>query len=367
MNRIETTARADDEDSRWLALERKADGATFVYAVRTTGVYCRVGCHSRRPNRANVRFFDDAEAAERAGYRPCKRCGGAVDRPPPSPAIAAACRRIEAEGRPRGLADLAGSSGLSPSRFAAEFRRQVGLTPAGFARAARGRKLREGLAGSASVARAILGAGYGSIGRGYEAAAGELGMTPARYRSGGEGERIRFGSARSALGWVLAASTDLGLCWIELGDGPDALEANLRARFPRADLVGDDPGFADAVRRVVARVESPSVAFDLPLDVRGSAFQRRVWDALGAIPLGRTATYAEIARAIGHPSAARAVAGACAANELAVVVPCHRVVRGDGGPGGYRWGVERKRSLLAIEAEAEAGAGDPVPPTDPAD
>ncbi len=365
MSRIDPTRARDD--ARWLALERKEAGqaGTFVYAVRTTGVYCRVGCHSRRPNRANVAFFDDAQGAELAGYRPCKRCGGAATPSVPNEAIEAACRRIEAEGRAPTLDGLAASAGLGRSRFLAEFRRVTGLSPAAYARSVRGRKLREGLLGGAPVARAILGAGYGSIGRGYDAAPEELGMTPARYRGGADGEAIRFGSAESPQGWVLAASTDRGLCWIELGDAREPLEARFRARFPRATLIGDDPAFEGRLRQIVAQVEAPSEMLRLPLDIRGTAFQRLVWDALRAIPAGRTATYAEVARTIGRPTAARAVATACASNELAVVIPCHRVVRGDGGLGGYRWGVERKRALL--DAEAEARPGDPVPPAGPAD
>jgi len=346
-----------NNDARWLALERKDSGSAgaFVYAVRTTGVYCRVGCHSRRPDRANVRFFDDAEGAERAGYRPCKRCGGSAPPPAPNEAIAAACRRIEAEGRAPSLASLAASAGLSTSRFGEAFRRATGLTPAAYARATRGQKLRDGLL-------------EGSVGRGYDAAPGELGMTPARYAEGGVGEPIRFGSASSRLGWVLAAATDRGFCWIELGDDPGSLEARLRARFAKATLIGDDPEFAARVRQVVAQVEAPGRPFGLPLDIRGTAFQRLVWDALRAIPAGRTATYAEVARGIGRPSASRAVAGACASNELAVAIPCHRVVRGDGGLGGYRWGVGRKQALLDAEAEGGEGVeGLPVPPIDPAD
>lgn len=357
------------EEGRWRALvgrDVRAVGA-FVYAVRTTGIYCLPACRSRRPDRGNVAFFDHADAAERAGFRACLRCRPRSPRPDDhGRAIVDACRAIEgSEGAP-GLAGLAASAGIGPGQFRRLFRRMVGLSPREYASAVRAERLRVALPGAPSVAGAIFGAGFSSIGRAYQGAAGELGMTPAEYRGGGDGRSIRFASVGSSLGWITAATTDLGLCSIELGDSREDLEARLLARFPEAALVEDDPDFAGRLGRVVALVEGPGAGTDLPLDVRGTAFQRLVWDALRAIPAGSTATYAEVARAIGRPSSARAVARACASNGLAVVIPCHRVVRGDGGLGGYRWGVGRKRALL--DAESGAGTGpEPVPPGGPED
>jgi AraC family transcriptional regulator of adaptative response/methylated-DNA-[protein]-cysteine methyltransferase len=354
MSRSESSPFRTD-DRRWRALEGRDAGAdgSFVYAVRTTGVYCRPNCRSRLPNRENVAFFDDVEGAERAGFRACKRCKpgsrpAEVDR---VRAIARACSLIEGSDAPPSLAELAAEAGLSPGYFHRLFKKTLGVTPKEFAMSLRTQRLRDGLAGGETVAGAILGAGFGSIARAYEGAAGDLGMTPGEYRKGGEGRSIRFATAESSLGWVLVAETDRGLCAIQMGDSREGLVAGLVGRFPKAELSGDDPDFADRVRRVVALVEAPGGSLDLPLDVRGTAFQRQVWDALRAIPAGSTATYTEVARMIGRPSAVRAVAGACASNELAVVIPCHRVIRGDGGLGGYRWGIERKRALLEGEAE----------------
>ncbi len=217
----------------------------------------------------------------------------------------------------------------------------------------RTQRLRDGLAngGNKTIAGAIFGAGFGSIGRAYDESAEDLGMTPGEYRKGAEGQAIRYATAESSLGWVLVAATDRGICSIRLGDSPEDLVSGLVERFPDANLAGDDPAFEEQLRQVVALVEAPGLGLDLPLDIRGTAFQRQVWDALRAIPAGSTATYTEVARSIGRPSAVRAVANACASNELAVVIPCHRVIRGDGGLGGYRWGIDRKRALLDGEAK----------------
>lgn len=259
------------------------------------------------------------------------------------------CRYIEASGRVPRLAELSAEAGLSPAHLHRLFRQATGVTPRAYAAAHRAGRLRAGLAGSGSVTEASYAAGYSSSGRLYADTSQRLGMTPTAFRRGGEGLSVRFAVGECGLGAVLVAATDRGVCAILLGDDAAALVADLEERFPAADLVGGDAGFEDLVARVVALVEDPARAPDLPLDIRGTAFQERVWQALRQIPAGTTATYAEIARRIGRPQAVRAVAGACAANPLAVAIPCHRVVRTDGSLSGYRWGIDRKRALLLRE------------------
>lgn len=350
------TSTLPGDDDMWAAVVNRdaaADG-TFWFSVRSTGVYCRPSCGARRPLRANVRFHPTRADAERAGFRPCKRC-----RPDEAPlaerraaAVAEACRIIEeAEAMPT-LDAVAAAVGMSPYHFHRVFKAATGVTPRAYAEARRGKRVREELARSGSVTAAIYGAGFNSSGRFYETAGKVLGMTASAYRMGGAGEAIRFAVGECSLGSILVAASDAGICAIELGDDPDALARDLQDRFPQATLVGDDPWFAALVARVVGFVEAPRLGLDLPLDIRGTAFQRRVWQALATIPSGETVAYAEIAARIGAPDAARAVAGACAANHLAVAIPCHRVVRRDGSPSGYRWGVERKRTLLDREAVA---------------
>jgi AraC family transcriptional regulator, regulatory protein of adaptative response / methylated-DNA-[protein]-cysteine methyltransferase len=349
-------------DLRWEALTRRdgrADGA-FLYGVATTGVYCRPTCASRLPNRENVRFFDSRAAAERAGYRACKRCR------PNAPsageqhadAIRRACALMEQADPPATLDDLAAAAGLSPFHFHRLFKKTVGVTPKQYAVAARMRRLQSGLEQGETVTRAIYDAGFGSSSRVYESAAERLGMTPSRYRDGAAGLRIRFAVAPVFLGWMLVAATERGICMIEFGDTPEALTGRLRGRFPRAERCDDDPAFAAWVRQVTTFLEAPRRGLELPLDIQGTAFQQRVWKALQEIQPGRTETYAEVARRIEHPSAARAVAQACASNPIAVAIPCHRVVRSDGDLGGYRWGSERKRALLAREAAGPETAHD---------
>jgi AraC family transcriptional regulator of adaptative response/methylated-DNA-[protein]-cysteine methyltransferase len=341
------------DDARWAAVSGRdaaADGR-FVYSVRTTGVYCRPSCGSRRARRENVAFHPDAAAAERAGFRPCKRCRPTEASPAEQQAavVARACRAIEtAEEMPR-LDALAEAAGLSPYHFHRVFKAVTGLTPRAYAAAHRQRRVRDGLPRSASVTDAIYDAGYGSNGRFYATSTEVLGMTPSRFRAGGAGAAVRFAVGQCSLGAILVAATDKGVCAILLGDEPEALVRDLQDRFPRAELIGGDAGFEQWVARVVGLVEAPQVGLELPLDVRGTAFQQRVWQALREIPPGATATYADIAQRIGQPNSVRAVAQACGANPLAVAIPCHRVVRRDGGLSGYRWGVERKRVLLARE------------------
>ncbi|WGF87921.1 bifunctional DNA-binding transcriptional regulator/O6-methylguanine-DNA methyltransferase Ada [Marinivivus vitaminiproducens] len=343
-------------DARWASVvnrDAQADGS-FVYSVRTTGVYCRPSCAARLARPENVRFHASPAEAESAGFRPCKRCR--PDLPPPAQRnaalVARACRLIdEAEEEPS-LDDLAQAVGLSPFHFHRVFKKVAGLTPKAYAAAKRTQRVRDGLAASRTVTEAIYDAGFNGSGRFYAKTDAMLGMTPRTYRAGGADTRIRFAVGACSLGAVLVAMTGKGLCSILLGDDPEALVRDFQDRFAKAELVGDDTDFASLVAQVVGLVEAPGEGADLPLDIRGTAFQQRVWQALRAIPAGETTSYAEIARRIGSPGAVRAVASACAANPLAVAIPCHRVVRTDGGLAGYRWGIERKRALIEREAAA---------------
>lgn len=349
-----TPAEADPRWASVLARDPAQDGA-FVYAVSTTGVYCRPSCPSRAARRAHVSFHAGPEQARAAGFRACLRC--APDGPSPdarrAAVVARACRALEAAvergGPAPALAELARTAGLSPHHFHRTFKATVGATPAAYAAALRARRVRDGLGGGEGVTRAVYAAGYGSSGRFYAGADDVLGMTPGRYRDGGRGERIAWAVGEGALGQVLAARSARGVCAILMGDDAEALRLDLLRRFPFAELAPGGEDFAEGLARVLALVEHPAQACDLPLDIRGTAFQARVWRALQAIPAGATADYAQVAASIGAPRSARAVAAACAANALAVAVPCHRVVRRDGALSGYRWGVERKRELLARE------------------
>src|SRR6267154_2743934 len=298
---------------RWAAVQRsdrEADGV-FYYSVRTTGVYCRPSCAARLARRENVRFHASCEQAEAAGFRACKRC--------------------------------------RPNEAALAVRRAAAVAKA-YAAAHRARRVREALPQSSTVTEAIYGAGFNSSGRFYAQSGQVLGMTPTRFRSGGSGAAIRFAVGECSLGSILVAATGKGVCAILLGDKPEALVRELEDRFPRATLIGGDEDFEQWVAKVVGFVEAPALGLDLPLDVRGTAFQQRVWQALRKIPAGATVTYSEVAQRIGAPKAVRAVGQACAANAIAVAIPCHRVVRNDGSLSGYRWGVERKRALLDREA-----------------
>ena len=342
------------EDAFWDAVSRRdpAFDGKFFFAVRTTGVYCRPSCASRPAKRENVLFYSSTEEAERAGYRACKRCRpdklGLPD--PKVEAVKRACDRIAAAEEAPKLADLAARAGMSPFHFHRVFKKVTGVTPKAYAAQMQARRAAEGLRTAETVTEAIYDAGFNSSSRFYESATARLGMTPTAVRRSGAGAAIRFAIGQVSLGAVLVAATDKGVCAIMLGDDPDVLARELQDRFPRAELLGGDATFERMVARVVGLVEAPGQGLDLPLDIRGTAFQERVWQALRAIPPGRTATYAEIARAVGRPKAVRAVAQACAANPLAVAIPCHRVVRADGDISGYRWGVERKRELIAREA-----------------
>jgi AraC family transcriptional regulator of adaptative response/methylated-DNA-[protein]-cysteine methyltransferase len=350
----EERAAATRSDPRWeavLARDPAADGQ-FYYSVRTTGVYCRPSCCARAALPENVQFHATAEAAERAGYRPCQRCRPNEPGPDRRQAarIASVCREIESAATTPTLAELARHSGLSPHHLHRVFKSVTGLTPRAYAAAHRAKRVRAELRQAPTVTDAVYRAGYGSSGRFYEAADGILGMTPSRYRAGGAGVEIQFSVGECSLGSVLVAATARGVCAIFFGDDPDALARELQDRFPRARLKAGDSKFQRTVAIVVGFVEAPRLGFSLPLDVRGTAFQARVWKALREIPAGKTASYDEIARRLGSPSSARAVARACATNPVAVAIPCHRVVRKGGGISGYFWGVERKQALLEREA-----------------
>jgi AraC family transcriptional regulator of adaptative response/methylated-DNA-[protein]-cysteine methyltransferase len=344
------------DDARWAAVVARdvAFNGRFFYSVETTGVYCRPSCAARRPNRANVRFHDTAEDAERAGFRPCKRCK------PGEPSLAEqhaekvteACRLIETAEEELKLDDLAASVGLSPYHFHRIFKAVLGVTPKAYATAQRNKRVRDALGRSTTVTQAIYGAGFNSNGRFYATSSEILGMTPSDFRSGGANAEMRFAVGKCSLGSVLVAASDKGVCAILFGDDPEALRHELEKQFPRARLLGGDKDFERLAAKVISFVEAPRGGFDLPLDIQGTAFQHRVWEALRRIPAGSTASYADIAEAIGAPKSVRAVARACASNHLAVAIPCHRVVRTDGSLSGYRWGVERKRALLAREAKS---------------
>jgi AraC family transcriptional regulator of adaptative response/methylated-DNA-[protein]-cysteine methyltransferase len=342
-------------DPRWAAVARRdaaADGS-FFYSVKTTGVYCRPSCAARAARPENVAFHLSAADAERAGFRPCKRCRpdqGASPAEQQSAKVAALCRFIESAEQPPTLDELALRAGLSAYHLHRVFKQVTGLTPKAYAAAHRARRVREALAQDGTVTQAIYGAGYNSNGRFYEESAAVLGMTPTTWRAGGANTDIRFAIGQCSLGAILVAQSEAGVCAILLGDDPDTLARELQDRFPQASLIGGDTEFEQLVAKVVGFVEAPALGLDLPLDVRGTAFQQRVWQALRQVPPGGTVSYTDLAQRIGAPTSARAVAQACGANVLAVAIPCHRVVRHDGALSGYRWGVERKRALLEREA-----------------
>ncbi|MGV6874380.1 bifunctional DNA-binding transcriptional regulator/O6-methylguanine-DNA methyltransferase Ada [Pseudochelatococcus sp. B33] len=356
MELVMERATETERDPRWqsvLARDPASDG-DFVYAVKTSGAYCRPSCPSRAAKPRNVTFYDTPEDAEAAGFRPCLRCNprGLSSAQANAAIVAEICRIIdEADDVPR-LDDLAARAGMSPHYFHRQFKAITGLTPRAYAAAHRAKRVREELPAASSVTDAIYAAGFNASSRFYDQSPDMLGMTPSAYRNGGKDADIRFAVGQCSLGAILVARSDRGICAISLGDDPDALVRDLQDRFPQARLTGDDPDFAGLVARVVGFVEAPRIGLDLPLDIRGTAFQTRVWQALRDIPAGQTASYSEIARRIGAPRAVRAVAGACAANAIAVAIPCHRVVRTDGDLSGYRWGVPRKRALLDKEAQA---------------
>ena len=355
MRAVERFGRDEDKWAAVVHRDVRAD-SVFYYSVRTTGVYCLPSCAARLARRENVRFHPTVEAAEAAGFRPCRRCR------PNEPslaerraeAIAKACRLIEEAEESPDFDAVAAEVGMSRFHFQRVFRSVTGLTPKAYALAHRATRVRDQLTRSASVTDAIYEAGFNSNGRFYATSDRMLGMKPTDFRAGGSNTEIRFAVGETSLGSVLVATSDKGVCAILFGEDPGALAEDLQSRFPKARLVGGDRGFEKWVAKVVGFVEAPRLGLDLPLDVRGTVFQRRVWRALQEIPIGSTASYSEVAKKVGAPGSARAVAQACAANRLAVAIPCHRVVRNDGGLSGYRWGVERKRTLLERESNARA-------------
>ncbi|HTJ45559.1 MAG TPA: bifunctional DNA-binding transcriptional regulator/O6-methylguanine-DNA methyltransferase Ada [Kofleriaceae bacterium] len=339
------------EQDAWAAVEardERADGR-FVFAVTTTRIFCRPSCPARRPRRENVKFFPDAESAEAAGFRACRRCRPKAELAPKLQMARRACVLIEraaARGERLSLEELGDALGVTPWHAQRVFKEAIGVSPAEYARGLRAEALRSRLGEGADVARATYEAGFGSASRLYEAANAELGMTPAAWRRGGRGETVTWTIARAAIGRVLIAATARGVCAVRLGDDDRALEAELRNELPHATLVRGELPFVD---EIVRRASGAAPSDALPVDIRATGFTRAVWRALCAIPRGETRTYGEVASALGRPAAARAVAQACASNNLAVIIPCHRVVPASGGTGGYRWGESRKRALLDRE------------------
>ena len=342
------------DDQRWnavLARDAKRDGE-FVFAVSSTGVYCRPSCAARRPRRENVRFFARPEAAEQAGYRACLRCRPRALTPnSASDTAKAICRFIEQHlDEPLTLERLGKEFHQSPFHLQRRFRAVLGITPREYADSCRLKLLKRNLQSGNSVTRAMYDAGYGSSSRLYERTASHLGMTPDKYRRGAIAATIRYACAESPLGRMLIGATDRGICSIQFGRSDGELIEGLKREFPFATRKADGGTIRPWVEALLGRIRGSDLDSSLPLDIRATAFQRRVWTYLQSIPFGETKSYAQVARAIGHPKACRAVARACATNPVAVAIPCHRVVRGDGSLGGYRWGIGRKKTLLALES-----------------
>lgn len=353
MEQVSTSIELDPRWQRVLNRDAEVDGS-FFYAVKTTGVYCRPSCPSRRPKPQNVAFFKTVDDAERAGFRECLRCNprGQSSSDLNTEVVVAACRLIERSEQQPNLDDLAKSMGFSTSHFHRQFKAATGLTPKAYGAAHRMKKMRAELVkDKTTVTSAIFDAGYNANSRFYENSNDALGMTPTTFKQGGKDVDIHFAVGECSLGAILVAKSKRGVCAITMGDDADQLVRDLQDRFPKAVLIGGDKQFEALVAEIVGFVEAPGLGLNMPLDIQGTAFQQRVWQALRDIPAGETLSYRDVAEQIGAPRAVRAVAQACAANKIAVAIPCHRVVRSDGSLSGYRWGVERKRSLLKMESQ----------------
>jgi AraC family transcriptional regulator, regulatory protein of adaptative response / methylated-DNA-[protein]-cysteine methyltransferase len=346
------------EEFRWRTVLNRTPTEDFLYAVTTQGVYCRPGCPSRPPLRHNARFYADAPAAEADGFRACKRCDPKGERAAMQrEGVQAAVRMIESEEAIPSLESLAKRAGYARHHFLRLFKEITGVTPRSYAESVRGRRLSAALADGERVVDAVAGAGFGSESRVYETPGLHLGMTPGAARRGGMGETIHTARAHSAMGPLLIGATQLGVCFIGFAEEFEALEGDLRHRFPNAHVEEAPVTLADAMRAVIAFIKEPRAALDLPLDLRGTAFQRRVWEALRAIPFGETRSYSQVAASMDAPRATRAVARACAQNHVSLAVPCHRVVGQDGSLTGYRWGLARKKALL----QGESAGRKPLP------
>lgn len=343
-----------ETDPRWLDVKNKNAGAdnAFVYAVKTTGIYCRPSCPAKTPKSEHIEFFDSCEKAEQAQYRPCKRChpNGESIKDKNTRLITEACRIIEKQIGDIKLSELAADVDMSPYFFHRQFKKITGITPKQYSKAIKVKSMQQELVKSDdTITNAIYNSGFNSDSRFYAATDDSLGMTPTRFRKGGENTLIQFAIAECSLGSVLVARSPKGICTITFSDNPETLLNNLQDQFPKAELIGSDPDFEQVVAKVIGLIENPDTSLDLPLDIRGTAFQQRVWEMLLTIPAGTTVSYTQLAKMIGSPKSVRAVANACGQNVIAVAIPCHRVVKLDGNISGYRWGIGRKRTLLARE------------------
>jgi AraC family transcriptional regulator of adaptative response/methylated-DNA-[protein]-cysteine methyltransferase len=344
----------ETEDAQWQAVlskDNQFDGQ-FVFAVSSTGIFCRPSCPSRRPRRDRVSFFPSPQAAEQAGFRACRRCHPGKERlmDPQVEMASKVCRLIdENDGEPTTLAVLSSAIGVSTFHLQRTFRSVMGITPSQYAEARRIGRFKQGVRDGESITNAIYDAGFGSSSRLYETAASQLGMTPATYGKGGRGAIIKYAIANCSLGKLLVAATESGVCSVTLGDSDSLLESELKKEFCHAEIQRDEALLSSALQAIVDHLKGKSQRIDLPLDVRATAFQMQVWQQLRAIPFGKTLSYSEVAKAIGQEKAVRAVARACATNPVALVIPCHRVIREDKSLSGYRWGLERKKQLLAEE------------------